>query len=51
MTYKEVAHHMNLSVRTIDSYRDELFEKLNIRSRVGLVRFAIKHKIVDLEDD
>lgn len=51
MTYKEVAHHMNLSVRTIDSYRDELFEKLKVRSRVGLVRFAIKNKIVDLDDD
>lgn len=51
MTYKEVAYHMNLSVRTIDSYRDELFEKLSIRSRVGLVRFAIKNKIVDLDEN
>lgn len=49
MTYKEVAYHMNLSVRTIDGYRDELFEKLSVRSRVGLVRFAIKNKIVELE--
>lgn len=51
MTYKEVAYQMNLSVRTIDSYRDELFEKLQLRSRVGLVRFAIKNKIVDLDKD
>lgn len=49
MTYKEVAYHMNLSTRTIDGYRDELFEKLSVRSRIGLVRFAIKNKIVELE--
>lgn len=49
MTYKEVAHHMRLSARTIDGYRDELFDKLNVKSRIGLVRFAIKNKIVELE--
>ncbi|MFZ9980735.1 MAG: response regulator transcription factor [Cyclobacteriaceae bacterium] len=49
MTYKEVAYHMHLSVRTIDSYRDELFAKLKVRSRIGLVRFAIKNRIVELE--
>lgn len=45
MTYKEVAHHMNLSPKTIDGYRESLFQKLNVRSRIGLVLFAIKHKI------
>jgi two-component system, NarL family, invasion response regulator UvrY len=43
LTYKEIADKMNLSVRTIDGYRDSLFEKLNIKSRVGLVLFAIKN--------
>jgi DNA-binding NarL/FixJ family response regulator len=37
---------MFLSPRTIDGYRDALFEKLNIKSRVGLVLFAIKNGIV-----
>jgi two-component system invasion response regulator UvrY len=46
MTYKEIAGEMNLSVRTIDGYRDALFDKLNIKSRVGLVLFAIRHGIV-----
>jgi DNA-binding NarL/FixJ family response regulator len=45
MTYKEVAHKMNLSPKTIDGYRESLFNKLNVRSRIGLVLFAIKHKI------
>jgi DNA-binding NarL/FixJ family response regulator len=49
MTYKEIADNMHLSPRTIDGYRDALFEKLNIRNRVGLVLFAIKHSIVQVD--
>jgi DNA-binding NarL/FixJ family response regulator len=46
MTYKEIADKMCLSPRTIDGYRDQLFEKLNIKSRVGLVIFSVKNGIV-----
>ena len=46
MTYKEVAEKMNLSPRTIDGYRDALFEKLGVRTRVGLVMYAIRQGIV-----
>ena len=44
-TYKEIAEQMCLSPKTIDGYRDSLFTKLNVRNRVGLVMYAIKHKI------
>lgn len=42
MTYKEIANTMKLSERTIDGYREALFEKLQVKSRVGLVLFAIR---------
>lgn len=42
MTYKEIANTMKLSERTIDGYRESLFEKLQVRSRVGLVLFAVR---------
>ncbi|CAM3661850.1 response regulator transcription factor [Flavobacterium gelidilacus] len=45
LTYKEVADKMNLSPKTIDGYRDNLFVKLNVKNRIGLVLYAIKHKI------
>lgn len=48
MTYKEIADKMCLSPRTIDGYRDALFEKLNLKTRVGLVMYAIKNGIVQL---
>ena len=46
MTYKEVASEMHLSPRTIDGYRDDLFEKLGVKTRVGLVIYAIRQGIV-----
>jgi len=48
MTYKEIADKMFLSPRTIDGYRDALFEKLNLKTRVGLVMYAIKNGIVQI---
>jgi len=48
-TYKEIADRMYLSPRTIDGYRDALFEKLNVRTRVGLAMFAVKNGIVQLD--
>jgi DNA-binding NarL/FixJ family response regulator len=47
-TYKEIADEMFVSPRTVDSYRDNLFLKLQIKSRIGLVLFAIKNKIVEI---
>ncbi|MGB4938141.1 MAG: response regulator transcription factor [Ferruginibacter sp.] len=46
MTYKEIAQKMHLSPRNIDSYRDALFSKLDVKSRVGLVIYAVKNGIV-----
>ena len=48
LTYKEIADQMKISVRTVDGYRDQLFEKLHVKSRVGLVLYAIKHKLIEL---
>jgi len=45
-TYKEIAEQMYLSPRTIDGYRDTLFEKLSVKTRVGLVLYAIRNGIV-----
>ena len=45
LTYKEIAAQMHLSPRTIDGYRDALFEKLDIKTRTGLVVYAIKHGV------
>jgi DNA-binding NarL/FixJ family response regulator len=43
MTYKEIADRMNLSPKTIDGYREQLFKKLDVKNRIGLVIFAFKN--------
>jgi len=48
LTYKDIAEKMNLSPRTVDDYRQSLFTKLNVHSRVGLVMYAIRNGIVEV---
>jgi two-component system invasion response regulator UvrY len=47
-TYKEIADDMSLSPRTIDTYRDNLFKKLQIKTRTGLAIFAIRNGLIDM---
>jgi len=48
LTYKEIATAMNLSERTIDGYRESLFQKLHVQSRVGLCLEALRKELVSL---
>jgi DNA-binding NarL/FixJ family response regulator len=43
LNYKEIADKMFCSPRTVESYRDQLCEKLELKTRVGLAVFAIKN--------
>ena len=48
LTYKEIADKMFVSPRTVDGYRDALFEKLHVKTRVGLVMYSIRNGIVNV---
>ena len=45
-SYKEIADSMGISVRSVESIRSTMFEKLETLSRVGLVMYAIRNGIV-----
>jgi two-component system invasion response regulator UvrY len=47
LTYKDIADKMFISHRTVDNYRNVLFDKLKVRSRVGLVMYAIKNGLAE----
>lgn len=49
LTYKEIADKMIIGERTIDFYRDKLFARLQVKSRVGLALFAIRSGLVSLD--
>jgi len=48
LTYKEIADKMNCSPRTVEGYRDGLFAKTGLKTRVGLVVYAIKRGIIKI---
>jgi DNA-binding NarL/FixJ family response regulator len=48
LTYKEVAVQLKMNPRAIDGMRDNLFTRLDVKSRVGLAMYAIKHGIVSI---
>lgn len=51
LTYKEIADKMFVNHRTVDNYRESLFLKLNLRSRVGIVLYAIKNQIFNFKEN
>ena len=47
-TNPEIAEKLFISPRTVDTHRRNLILKLNAKNTAGLVRYAIKHALVDL---
>ncbi|WP_420146593.1 response regulator transcription factor [Spirosoma sp.] len=48
LTYAQIADRMCVSPRTVDGYRESLFVRLQLKSRVGLVIWAVKGGFVAL---
>jgi len=43
----EIAEKLFISIRTVDTHRRNLLEKLNLKNTAGLVKYAIRHGIID----
>jgi DNA-binding NarL/FixJ family response regulator len=48
-TSAEVAERLHISVRTVDTHRHNMMEKLEIHSIAGLTKFAIRHGLCSLQ--
>jgi DNA-binding NarL/FixJ family response regulator len=48
LSYKEIAAKLKISPRTVEDYSASIQEKMEVRSRIGLVLFAIRNGIVKL---
>ncbi len=44
---KEIADMLYLSVKTVETYKARTMKKLALKSRAALVRFALKHHLLD----
>lgn len=47
---KEIARHLNISVKTVETHRAQLMERLNIHEIAGLVRYALRMGLVKLDE-
>ncbi|WP_396158886.1 response regulator [Flavobacterium sp.] len=47
LTYEQMADAMNLSIKSIETYRAALFDRFNIKSKVGLVLFSFKYRLTE----
>lgn len=47
-TMKEIAHHLGISVKTVETYRKQLMEKLDIYSIAKLTKYAIREGLTSL---
>ncbi len=48
-TNQQIADQIFLSVKTVETYRARVMEKLGLRSRAALVRYALRHGLLDDE--
>jgi DNA-binding NarL/FixJ family response regulator len=46
LTYKEIAEKMCVSFKTVDNYRESVFDRLNVKTRIGVVIYATKNKLI-----
>jgi DNA-binding NarL/FixJ family response regulator len=48
LTYKEISKIMSVSERTIDGYREILFQKFSVQSRTGMVLEGLRRGLINL---
>jgi len=51
LNYKHIAEEMGCSTRTIENYRDSLFDKLNVRTRTALALYGLQMGLVSFYED
>ena len=49
-TNRQIASMLSLSIRTVETHRSNIMDKLDLHSRVELVRFAVDRGLVKLDD-
>ncbi len=47
-TYRKIGSELHISPRTVEKYRDILLEKLNLRDRAELIRYAVRKGLLDI---
>ena len=46
---REIGERLMISPKTVDTYRSRLMRKINVKNVAGVIKFAIQHRIIELE--
>lgn len=46
MSPKEVAYELDISIKTISTYKSRIFEKLELKTNTDMIQYAIKHDLI-----
>lgn len=49
LTYKDIAGEMGVSPKTVENYREAIFKKLQVKTRIGVVIFCMKNKLFKID--
>lgn len=50
LDFKEIAGRLDICMPTVYGFRDKLFKQTGTRNNVGLVRFALKNKLINIDE-
>ena len=48
-THKEIAQQLDVSIKSVETYRARLMDKLGLKNRVDLIRFALDNGVLGAE--
>lgn len=48
LTYKEIGNKLFISPRTVESHKNNILNKLELKSSTDMIKFAIKHQLINL---
>jgi len=46
-TTREISEHLNISTKTVESHRERIYQKINVRNMAGLVKYAMRHNLLE----
>ena len=49
MSNREIADKLFISIRTVETHKNNIMKKINLKTTVDLVKFALKNNIIELD--